>query len=148
MRTVHVTRLQPWRRVGHQPRRHYAVRAPGQAHQHIKTVADLKSWKTEAPVSDVEVCGWVRSVRKSSGVRFVDVTDGSSMRPVQAVVDKALSAEYALSRHDPRPDHSADHLFTLASGLELPFVSRVHGAMRRHQPIRNCLLIKSQTRFL
>jgi asparaginyl-tRNA synthetase len=61
----------------------------------IKTVADLKALKTESqqPVSDVEVCGWVRSVRKSASVRFVDITDGSSMRPVQAVVDKALATE-------------------------------------------------------
>lgn len=60
----------------------------------IKTVADLKTWHPETNVPDVQVCGWVRSVRKSSGVRFVDITDGSSMRPVQAVVDKSLAVEY------------------------------------------------------
>lgn len=60
----------------------------------IKTVADLKAWPVETNVPDVQVCGWVRSVRKSSGVRFVDITDGSSMRPVQAVVDKSLAVEY------------------------------------------------------
>ncbi|KAI9147682.1 Asparagine--tRNA ligase [Paramyrothecium foliicola] len=93
MRPFRVSRLCQWRQALHQPRRHYAVRAPGHDQNHIRTVADLKSWKPDGPVPDVEVCGWVRSVRKSSGVRFVDVTDGSSMRPVQAVVDKALSAE-------------------------------------------------------
>lgn len=46
----------------------------------------------------VEICGWVRSVRKSSGVRFVDITDGSSMRPVQAVVAKDLATEYGSVR--------------------------------------------------
>lgn len=59
----------------------------------MKTIADLKEFQSSDGVSGVEVCGWVRSVRKSVGVRFVDVTDGSSMRPVQAVVDKALASE-------------------------------------------------------
>jgi aspartyl/asparaginyl-tRNA synthetase len=36
------------------------------------------------------VNGWVRNVRKSSAVRFIDISDGSSMKPVQAVVDKSL----------------------------------------------------------
>lgn len=52
------------------------------------------AWQPGKHVSEVEVSGWVRSVRKSSGVRFVDITDGSSMRPLQAVVDKRLAAEY------------------------------------------------------
>lgn len=59
----------------------------------MKTLADLKEFQPDHHVSDAEICGWVRSVRKSSGVRFVDVTDGSCMRPVQAVVDKTLAAE-------------------------------------------------------
>ncbi|GAB0136186.1 hypothetical protein EsDP_00004498 [Epichloe bromicola] len=74
--------------------RKYSVRISGkQPSPPIRTVADLKAWLPETNVPDVEVCGWVRSVRKSSGVRFVDVTDGSSMRPVQAVVDKALAID-------------------------------------------------------
>ncbi|KAH7134675.1 hypothetical protein B0J13DRAFT_641282 [Dactylonectria estremocensis] len=74
-------------------RRYYSVRVLGEYGRDIKTVADLKAWSPAAKVEDVEVCGWVRSVRKSSGVRFIDITDGSSMRPVQVVVDKALSTE-------------------------------------------------------
>ncbi|EKJ70985.1 hypothetical protein NXS19_010431 [Fusarium pseudograminearum] len=74
-------------------RRSYAVRVPGECHKDIKTVAELKAWGPSSPVPDVEVSGWVRSVRKSSGVRFVDITDGSSMRPVQVVVDKSLAAD-------------------------------------------------------
>lgn len=74
--------------------RRYSVRVGHDQHHHVKTVADLKAWRPEAQqTSHVEVSGWVRSVRKSSAVRFVDVTDGSSIRPVQTVVDKALAAE-------------------------------------------------------
>ncbi|POR31578.1 Asparagine--tRNA ligase [Tolypocladium paradoxum] len=75
------------------PRRRYSVRVPDEAYSSIKSVADLRAWQPGTNVPDVEVCGWVRSVRKSSGVRFVDITDGSSMRPVQAVVDKKLSTD-------------------------------------------------------
>lgn len=75
----------------------YSVRVPpqpsAQQQQPVKTVADLKAWAPGEHVPDVELCGWVRSVRKASGVRFIDVTDGSSMRPVQVVVDKKLAAE-------------------------------------------------------
>lgn len=74
--------------------RSYSVRVPGECQRDIKTVADLKAWGPAAKVPDVEVSGWVRSVRKSSNVRFIDITDGSSMRPVQVVVDKTLAAEY------------------------------------------------------
>lgn len=80
-------------------RRSYSVRVPGDGSSDVTTVADLKEWQPGRLVSDVQVCGWVRSVRKSASVRFVDITDGSSMRPVQAVVDKSLAAEYV----SPRP---------------------------------------------
>lgn len=69
------------------------MRVSGECQKDIKTVSDLKAWSPGADAPDVEVCGWVRSVRKSSGVRFIDITDGSSMRPVQVVVDKSLAAE-------------------------------------------------------
>lgn len=62
-------------------------------------LADLEDWSVPVPNPQIEVCGWVRSVRKSSGVRFVDLTDGSSMRPVQAVVAKGLATEYVLSSY-------------------------------------------------
>ncbi|KAL4727613.1 asparaginyl-tRNA synthetase [Fusarium chlamydosporum] len=74
-------------------RRPYAVKVPSECQEDIKTVAELKAWGPTFHVADVEVSGWVRSVRKSSGVRFIDITDGSSMRPVQVVVDKSLAAD-------------------------------------------------------
>lgn len=99
-------RLLAWRyrRSPFPQRRCYSVRVPGdgggegQGLEDIRTVADLKEWQPKGRVSDVQVCGWVRSVRKSSSVRFVDITDGSSMRPMQAVIDKSLAAEYVSPR--------------------------------------------------
>ncbi|KAF5024016.1 hypothetical protein F66182_3918 [Fusarium sp. NRRL 66182] len=92
MRSLRASKIpkigRPWSQ-----RRAYAVRVPGECQRDIKTVAELKAWGPSSHVPDVEVCGWVRSVRKSSGVRFVDITDGSSMRPVQVVVDKSLAAD-------------------------------------------------------
>ncbi|OAR01314.1 hypothetical protein LLEC1_07283 [Akanthomyces lecanii] len=81
-----------WRRYV-ATRRTYSVSIPGDSPARVKTIADLKEFQSAQPVSDVQVCGWVRSVRKSAGVRFVDVTDGSSMRPIQAVVDKSLATD-------------------------------------------------------
>ncbi|KAM0525364.1 hypothetical protein ACHAPE_000065 [Trichoderma viride] len=82
-----------YRRYPFAHRRCYSVRVPSDGAGDIRTVADLKEWQPEGRVSDVQVCGWVRSVRKSSSVRFVDITDGSSLRPMQAVVDKSLATE-------------------------------------------------------
>lgn len=73
--------------------RAYSVSVPGDRHVRLKTIADLKEFQSSQHVSDVQVRGWVRSVRKSAGVRFVDLTDGSSMRPIQAVVDKSLALD-------------------------------------------------------
>ncbi|PHH68479.1 hypothetical protein CDD80_7490 [Ophiocordyceps camponoti-rufipedis] len=77
-------------RHAHQPRC-YSVRVPDSP---MRTVAELRAWKPTGEAKNVEVSGWVRSVRKGPDVRFVDITDGSSMRPLQAVVDKAQAGEY------------------------------------------------------
>ncbi|PHH62069.1 hypothetical protein CDD81_7625 [Ophiocordyceps australis] len=86
-----------WRRLPGPslPCRRYSVRFGCQAQpwSSMQTVADLAASNLEADVANVDVCGWVRSVRKSANVRFVDISDGSSMRPIQAVVDKSLAAE-------------------------------------------------------
>lgn len=76
--------------------RAYSAKVSGDHERVVKTLADVKEYLTTSNVPDIEVSGWVRSVRKSAGVRFVDITDGSSMRPVQAVIDKKLSSEYDL----------------------------------------------------
>ncbi|KAI5467979.1 hypothetical protein BGZ63DRAFT_399511 [Mariannaea sp. PMI_226] len=76
------------------PQRAYSVRiVSGECQRDINAVADLKAWPVDARLEGVEICGWVRSVRKSSNVRFIDITDGSSMRPVQVVVDKSLATD-------------------------------------------------------
>ncbi|KFA76167.1 hypothetical protein S40288_04138 [Stachybotrys chartarum IBT 40288] len=84
--------LRRWQ-PGSSTRRTYSIRAQSGRNQGVTTIADLKSWKSGKEAQQVEVCGWVRSVRKSSQVRFVDIFDGSSMRPLQAVITKELSAE-------------------------------------------------------
>ena len=74
--------------------RSYSVRIIDKPSSLVKTIADLKSWRLDSGKAlDVEVHGWVRAVRKSPGVRFVDLVDGSSMRPMQAVVEKDLASE-------------------------------------------------------
>ncbi|KAH7322764.1 hypothetical protein B0I35DRAFT_350479 [Stachybotrys elegans] len=85
-------RIRQWRQVASAARRCYSVRVPGSPSGSITTIADLKSWKPGGEAQDVQVSGWVRSVRKTAAARFVDITDGSSMRPVQAVLDKAMPA--------------------------------------------------------
>ncbi len=45
---------------------------------------------------DVTVCGWVRSLRDSSNIRFLAVNDGTTITHMQIVIDKSklASAEY------------------------------------------------------
>ncbi|KAM3483999.1 hypothetical protein MY8738_002609 [Beauveria namnaoensis] len=92
--------------------RPYSVSIQQDSHTRVKTIADLKEFRSTQHVSDVTICGWVRSVRKSASVRFIDVTDGSSMRPIQAVVDKSLAS-------DIRPGSAVRLLGTWRNGTEV-----------------------------
>ena len=46
----------------------------------------------------VTVCGWVRTARDSKNVAFIELNDGTSLKHIQIVVDKAsgISFEDAL----------------------------------------------------
>ncbi|KAK2034834.1 asparaginyl-tRNA synthetase [Colletotrichum zoysiae] len=54
-----------------------------------KTVAQFLEWKPETEVKDVVLNGYVRSVRNMKTERFVNVGDGSSRTPVQALVSRS-----------------------------------------------------------
>ena len=42
----------------------------------------------------VTVCGWVRTSRDSKNVAFLEINDGTSLKHLQIVIDKALDIEY------------------------------------------------------
>lgn len=54
-----------------------------------KTVAQFLEWKPETEVKDVVVSGYVRSVRNMKTDRFVNIGDGSSRSPIQALVSRS-----------------------------------------------------------
>jgi hypothetical protein len=54
-----------------------------------RTIAQFLEWNPQEDVRNVVVNGYVRSVRKSKASQFVDIGDGSTRRPLQAVVPKA-----------------------------------------------------------
>lgn len=51
-----------------------------------RSVAELLQWKPAEKADDVTVNGFVRSVRSMKTHRFVSVGDGSSLAPLQALV--------------------------------------------------------------
>ncbi|TDZ13950.1 Asparagine--tRNA ligase [Colletotrichum spinosum] len=53
-----------------------------------RTVAQFLDWKPDTAVEDVVVNGHVRSVRNMKTERFVSVGDGSSRKPLQALVPR------------------------------------------------------------
>lgn len=97
MATMSFSRFPIWQlRVA---RRCYSVRASGLPTFPSKkdtTLADLRSWTPGGPSPEIKVYGHVRSVKKLAQHMFVNITDGSSMRPLQAVVPRSLNSEYAL----------------------------------------------------
>lgn len=96
------------------PSRTYSVRALNETPWPIRTIADLKTWKpAEGEEHEVEVNAWVKNVRKGAAVRFIDLSDGSSMRPVQAVVDRTL----------PGAMEYVGHLLALERSNELTIVA-------------------------
>ena len=48
---------------------------------------------------EVTVCGWVRTARNSKNVAFIELNDGTSLKHLQIVVDKALDIEYEDALH-------------------------------------------------
>ncbi|KAI0122488.1 asparaginyl-tRNA synthetase [Daldinia grandis] len=50
------------------------------------SIADFLNFKPQEPVSDVNIHGFVRSVRAQKRHHFVSLGDGSSLEPLQAVV--------------------------------------------------------------
>ena len=41
----------------------------------------------------LELCGWVRSIRKGAGKAFVDLNDGTSLKGIQVVIEESISTE-------------------------------------------------------
>lgn len=95
--TMRSLRLPPSRRawpLSLSPSRCYSVRVLQDPESPISTVSDLiSSTAKDDQGVQVQVDGWVRNVRKSSAVRFLDISDGSSSTPLQAVVKKELMQE-------------------------------------------------------
>ena len=63
-------------------------------HTDIKSVFEDKSFLGK----EVTVCGWVRTSRDSKSVAFIELNDGTSLKHIQVVVDKAsdISLDEAL----------------------------------------------------
>ena len=49
--------------------------------------------------SDVTVCGWVRTARDSKNMAFLELNDGTSLKHLQIVVDKAVLEAPAAATH-------------------------------------------------
>jgi len=59
----------------------------------IASLLQSSAETTEEPTSEIEINGYVRTIRKQKRIAFAAVGDGSSLQPVQAVLtpDQALS---------------------------------------------------------
>ncbi|MDD6279032.1 MAG: asparagine--tRNA ligase [Ruminococcus sp.] len=44
--------------------------------------------------SEVTVCGWVRTARNSKNVAFIELNDGTTLKHLQIVIDKAMEIDY------------------------------------------------------
>ncbi len=52
-----------------------------------RPISELLKWRPEEKADDVVVNGFVRSVRSMKTHRFIALGDGSSLTPLQALVD-------------------------------------------------------------
>lgn len=59
----------------------------------------LHASEQEKPCSledqEVKINGFIRSVRKQKRIAFAEISDGSTVEPLQAILKPALAAEYA-----------------------------------------------------
>ncbi len=57
----------------------------------MKTTAIIDALNTVAPDSEIQIAGWVRTIRHSkAGFSFLNINDGSAMANLQVVADKEL----------------------------------------------------------
>ena len=49
--------------------------------------------KAELLNTEVTVCGWVRTSRDSKNMAFIELNDGTSLKHLQIVIDKAVMAD-------------------------------------------------------
>ncbi|KAK4676071.1 asparaginyl-tRNA synthetase [Podospora pseudoanserina] len=94
-----VSRISMLSRPSHSSRRclsHQATATPAPAPapipvQPARAISQLLKWKPEQNVDNVVVHGYVRSVRGLKAWRFVSLADGSSLDPLQAVIESGLA---------------------------------------------------------
>ncbi|KAK4157719.1 hypothetical protein C8A00DRAFT_11516 [Chaetomidium leptoderma] len=66
------------------------------SHQATRSVAELLQWRPPVKADDVVVNGFVRSVRSMKAHRFVALGDGSSLAPLQALVQADHAEDLAV----------------------------------------------------
>lgn len=64
-------------------------------HTDIKTVFQ----NNDLIGSKVTVCGWVRTARNSKNVAFIELNDGTTLKHLQIVIDKASDVKYEEALH-------------------------------------------------
>ena len=60
--------------------------------KHIDLCDIHKNYK-ELIGKDITVCGWIKSLRDSKQVAFIELNDGTAMKNIQVVIDKATFAD-------------------------------------------------------
>jgi asparaginyl-tRNA synthetase len=101
-----------------------------------RSIAELLRWKPAQRVDHVVVNGFVRSVRSMKAHNFVSLGDGSSISPLQALVqtDQADGCEQPPSRPltaaSAQPSLATNTLSTVLL-LVRPSVSPAHGCLRQ-----------------
>ncbi|KAK4179384.1 putative mitochondrial asparaginyl-tRNA synthetase precursor [Triangularia setosa] len=86
-----VSRISLLSRPSHSSRRCLSHQATATPVQPTRPISQLLKWKPDEKVNDVVVHGYVRSVRGMKAWRFVSLGDGSSLDPLQAVVESGLA---------------------------------------------------------
>lgn len=54
------------------------------------TVRDIFEKKSELIENDIEIMAWVKNLRDSKNIVFIELSDGTCFKPIQIVVDKEL----------------------------------------------------------
>ncbi len=52
----------------------------------------VEALKSEKPLNNISVCGWVRTRRDAKGFFFVEINDGSCLGNLQCIVDEGTEA--------------------------------------------------------
>ena len=118
------------------------------------TIAQLYQTPNNYKDIDITVCGWVRSLRDSKSLGFIDLNDGSCFKGVQVVFEETILSNYKeIAKQNVGTALCVTGTFVLTPDAKQPFelhAKQIHveGASSPEYPLQKRVFLYAHTPFI